>query len=228
MNARFAKLEASWLRHFLYRKESLKTTWKLRLLVLFLAVLLISLTRGFWSTKIGQSLICKEQIAPSDALLVENFEPEYLVFERAAALQRAGVAPRVFVHIKASRRPDGPNSVSKGFAEVMARIAHLQNMELIPIDEIEPISLNAAMQIRDFLTAEHVKSIVVVTKDFRSRRSAMVYKKVMTPVNISVGCVPAFARTTPQNWTETTHGIQEVMLQFAKLQYYRFYILPLS
>ena len=227
MKTRPAKREASWLRHFLYRKESLRTTWKLRLLVVFLAVLLIFVTRGFWSTKIGEGLVCKQEITPSDALLIENFDPAYSVFERAAALQRTGVAPRVFVHVKASPEPGIPDEVSKGFAEVMARIAHLQKLELIPIEEIEPISMNAAKQIRDFLTAQHVKSIVVVSPDFRSRRSALVYKKVMTPVDISVGCVPVFARMTPENWIESTHGIQEVGLQFVKFQYYRFYVLPL-
>jgi hypothetical protein len=45
--------------------------------------------------------VCPEEIAPSDIILVENFEPDYLVFKRAAALQLAGVASRAFVLVPA-------------------------------------------------------------------------------------------------------------------------------
>jgi len=182
---------------------------------------------------IGQSLICDEQIPPSDALLVENFDPNFIVFERTAALQKSGVAPRVLVPIPADNNSDPKldynsevsNMVSKAVAEVMARVAHVPNIEMIPIQEIEPISLNAARQIRDFLTREQVRSIVVVTPDFRSRRSFLVYSTVLEPAGISVGCVPAFGAKTVQNWSDTWHGLQEVGLEFLKLQYYRFYVL---
>jgi hypothetical protein len=38
--------------------------------------------------------------------------------------------------------------------------------------------------------------------------------------------VPVFGTTTPENWTGTWHGIQDVALQFLKLSYYRMYVLP--
>ena len=88
--------KSQWQRYFFYRKESLRTTWKLRLSVLLFGILIVSLTRGFWTVKIAQTLVCKEQSPHSDALLLENFDPDYLVFERAAALQKAGIAARIF------------------------------------------------------------------------------------------------------------------------------------
>src|SRR5262249_1334095 len=136
-----------WYQHFFQRKAVLKTTWKLRLALPMLVLLLGSVTHGFWTLRLGQRLVCPEGIAPSDALLVENFDPTYLVFERAAALHNAGVAARVLVPTEASRDPARPNLVSQGIAEVMARVARLQHMEFIPIQESEPISLNAAYQI---------------------------------------------------------------------------------
>ena len=97
--------------------------------------------------------------------------------------------------------------------------------EFIPIQEIEPISLNAAYQIRDFLTKVHLRSVIVVTDGFRSKRSALVYHAVLDPAGINVSCIPVFGQRTPKNWTETWHGIQEVAKQLLKLQYYRFYVL---
>src|SRR5262249_14700400 len=85
-----------------------------------------------------------------------------------------------------------------------------------------PISLNVAYQIRDFLTAEHLRSIIVVTSGFRSQRSSLVYHAVLDPVGIKVSCAPVFGQKTPANWTKTWHGIQDVAEQLLKLQYYPF------
>jgi hypothetical protein len=188
-------------------------------------ILLVWTTRGFWFLAIGRSLLCDENIAPTDALLLENFDPNYLVFERGKALQRNGTAVRIFVPVRESRIPDKPNAVAKGIAEVMARIAHIETIELIPFHTIEPVSLNAARQILDFLAQKDVRSITVVAPAFRSRRSSLVYSAVLATAGISVHCVPVFGTTNPDNWTKTWHGIQDVSLQFAKLQYYRFWVL---
>jgi hypothetical protein len=225
MNRPAAKKPGSgWQRHIFYRKESLRTTWKLRLAVILLPVLVLGGTRGFWSKKISQTLTCVEQSRPSDSLLLENFDPSYLIFERARALQKAGIAERIVVPVSAGKDPETPNAVDKGVAELMARIAHISQFELIPVKEIEPISLNAAIQIRDFFTAERVRSVVVVSPAFRSSRSMLVYSSVFAPAGISVGCVPVFDRTD-REWTDTWHGRQETGLQFLKFLYYRFYIL---
>src|SRR5215471_11759536 len=214
-----------WQRHFVYRKVSLKTTWKLRLALLTLVLLIASVTRGFWMLHIGQSLVCTEELAPSDIILVENFDPNYLLFERAAALLKAGFASRVLVPTPVWGEPAKPNPVSQGIAEVMARVARLQEMELMPIRTIEPISLNAALQIRDFLTKAQLRSVIVVTPGFRSQRSSLVYQAVLAPADIKVFCVPVFVEKTAKNWTKTWHGIQDVTEQWLKLQYYRFYVL---
>jgi hypothetical protein len=216
---------SQWQRHFFYRKESLKTTWKFRLALLVLLVLLVSVTGGFWISRIGQSLVCPEEIAPSDVILVENFDPQYLVFERAAALHKMGLAARVLVPVDASRDHEKADLVSQGITELMARIARLQDPELLPIQISEPISLNAAYQVRDFLTTKHLRSVIIVTDGFRSMRSSLVYHAVLDPAGIKVGCAPVFGQTTPQNWTKTWHGIQEVIEQLVKLLYYRFYVL---
>jgi hypothetical protein len=216
---------AQWQRYFFYRKAVLKTTWQLRLALLLLVLLLGFVTRGFWMLWIGQSLVCTEAMPPSDVLLLENFNPDYFIFERAAALYKVGLATRIFVPVSASRDSARPDLVSQGIAEVMARVARLPEPEFIPIRAIEPISLNAAYQIRDFLTTEHLRSVLVVTPGFRSQRSSLVYHTVLAPAGITVSCVPVFREKTPKNWTQTWHGIQNVTEQWLKLQYYRFYVL---
>ena len=210
----------------MYRKESLTTTWACRLLVVMLVGLVVVVTRTLWVPGIGRSLVCAEDVGPSDAILVENFDPNYLVFERAAALQKAGLAPRVLVPTEASGRDPVANPVAQGIAELMARLARLEKIEIIPIREREPISLNAAYQVRDFLTREHLRSVIVVTPGLRSRRSSLVYRAVLTPAGIEAHCLPVLGEHGVENWTATWHGIEDVVEQLIKLEYYRLYVLP--
>jgi hypothetical protein len=217
----------SWSRHLVYRKESLKTTWKFRLALVCCLSLLVFLTRGSWIPGIERSLICAEHIRTADAILVENFDVDYLPFERAAALQQEGFSSRILVPVVAPPESNR-SSVAEGIVEVMTRIARLRDWQTIPIQEIEPVSLNAATQIRAFLTRAEIRSVMIVAPGLRSRRSSLVYDAVLAPAGISVSCVPVIGQKTPQTWIRTWHGIQEVALQFLKLQYYRFWVLPLA
>jgi hypothetical protein len=220
-----------WRRHFFYSKESTRTTWKLRIGALVVVMLIWMVTSGFWTTEIARSLVCARDVTPSDVILIENFDPNYLLFARAAALEKAGLARRALVTVQIYQAPSGPpviNPVSQGIAEVMARQARIGVWGIIPIRETEPISLNAAAQIREHLAREQVKSLIVVTTGFRSRRSLLIYRAVLNGSDVQVRCDPVFGPTTPERWTNTWHGIEEVAQQFLKLQYYRFYVLPFS
>jgi hypothetical protein len=87
-------------------------------------------THGWWLPWIGQSLVCAGQVTPSEALLVENFDPDYRLFERAATLQRGGVSARVLVPTPtAAIDSDEANPVDRGIVELMARFARVRNLE---------------------------------------------------------------------------------------------------
>src|SRR5215813_12614021 len=161
---------ASWRRHLFYTRPCLKTTWKLRLGVLVVAALALASTSRIWTSVIARSLVCARDVAPSDLILVENFDAKYILFERAAALEKAGLAPRTLVPVPVSKDPGVANPMFRGFAEIMARQTRLETWEVLPIQEVEPFGLNAAVQIRDRLAREPVKSLIVVTSGFRSRR----------------------------------------------------------
>jgi len=156
---------------------------------------------------------------------VENYDPEYLVFEATAKLMRAGKVSMVFVPVRFNREESGPNRVSEGIAEVMTRVSRIGEYQLISINEIEPIRLNTVRQVRDFLVDKDIHSILVVSPGFSSRRSFLVYQSVFESTGIEVTCLPIFGERNPENWSESWHGIQEVLLEFGKLWYYRLWVL---
>ena len=216
-----------WRRHFISTRQVTRTTWKVRVAAILFVALAVMATRRLWEAEIVQSLQCVDDVTASDVIVVENFDPHYLVFERAAALEKAGIAPMVLVPVRAAPPPPWMlNHVAKGFAEVMARQARLDRWEIIPVKEIEPISLNAATQIRDELARRRMKSVTVVTPGLRSRRSSLVNQAVLGGAGMRVHCAPVFGDASSSRWTDTWHGIQNVGEEFLKLQYYRFYVLP--
>jgi len=199
--------------------------WRFRLGVLLTVMLAASVTRSFWLMKIGQSLTCTEQVSRSDVIVVENLDPDYLLFERAASVHKAGFARRVLVPVQVSHESAQWNAAAIRIAELQAQMAQIPAPEIIPIRANEPISLNISYKLRDFLIREHVRSIMVVTSAFRSKRSSLIYDAVMVPAGIAVACVPVFTGAGPQNWSQSWHGIEEVTQQLLKLQFYRFYVL---
>ena len=217
--------EPQWTRHFVHRRERLRTTWKFRIALVVLAGSALTLTSEWWTVAIGRSLVCERDIAPADGILLENFDPEYLLFERAKDLRGRGIAPTVFVPVRAgaNRQPEG---VALGITQMMAGLAHLGEMEIIPVREVEPISLNVARDIQRFLREKDVHSVIVVSPLFRSRRSALVYEAMLGRSGIAVRCEHVQGKTGVDSWTATWHGIQGVTEQWLKLQYYRLYVLP--
>jgi hypothetical protein len=215
-----------WRRYFVYRHECVRTTWKFRAVVLAALVLLATVTRPVWARTLASALTCDGSWQSADAILIENLEPEYLLFEHVALLRRRGLTGRVFVPTQASPDPERPALLAGEFVAVMARVAHMPPPEIIPVREVEPFSLNVALQVRDFLHRERVQSVIVVSPGFRSRRASLVYRKIFKDAGIATFCVPVFGSETPENWSDSWHGRQRVGLELVKLLYYRAYVLP--
>jgi len=82
------------------------------------------------------------------------------------------------------------------------------------------------IQVRDYLQREGIRSVLVIAPGFRSRRSSLLYRAVLGAAGIETRCMPVFGDQTPDTWTRTWHGVEQVLEQYIKLFYYRVAILP--
>ena len=190
-----------------------------------LVLAVVWLTSSWWTVAIARSLVCEANGAPSDAILIENFDPDYRIFEHATRLRKAGYASRVLVPAARDPKTSDVDMVERATAEMLARLSRLGEFEVVPIQLVEPISLNAARDVLRFIQKERIRSVVVVSPLFRSRRSALVYEATLGRAGITVRCEPVRSRD-PAPWTESWHGVQDIAEQWLKLQYYRLYVLP--
>ena len=216
-----------WARYFVTKKEVVKTTWVFKAASTITFVLVAYLTEPVWTRAVAESLICghDEHLERVDAIWIDDFDIEYLLFERARHLHEDDLSSRVIAPVNVLA--DGSISpVSRAIVDLLAQQARVGNVNTVPVDNREPISLNAAFRIKQFLAENAIRSVAVVTPAFRSERSMMIYRAVLEPAGVLTHCVPVFGGRTQDNWTRTWHGIQDVALQFVKLQYYRWYVLP--
>jgi hypothetical protein len=204
----------------------MRTKYWRALVVLVLICIGFITTRKLWFRALGESLVCKESVAKSDAILIENLDDDYLLFERAASLIKEGLTRRVFVAVQEGHVRNLPNTVSLGFAKIMAQVAQIPEPEIIPIRISEPITLNTALQVQKRFTAHNILSVIIVTSGFRSRRTSIIWEEVMRKAGIKAFYCPVFGSRTPQNWHLTWHGRQQVLLEAMKLAYYRLIVMP--
>jgi len=215
----------SWHRYFFYRKQVTKTTWRFRIAALLLMTVAFYVTGPKWLPLIGESLVCRGQPNPADVIVIDNLESDYLAFELAGQLVSEGLSRHVLIPIQVGRNGRDPNLVSRRFVEVMSEVAGLKTPEVVGVRHTEPFSLNVAKQVRERLRGSSVESILVVSPLFRSKRTGLIYQSVFGPVGIKVYCVPTRQSRNQSNWWKTSHGVQNVALEFMKLQYYRFLVL---
>jgi hypothetical protein len=213
------------VRHFVYRTYAIRTTWKLRAGLPVTAAVVAWLTAGWWTVSIGESLVCDASIARSEAILLENFGPNDLLFERARQLRDAQISSRVLVPIWTQNGSE-LNRVALHTAEAMATSTGLGTIEMVPVNRVEPITLNTARAVQRYLEREKIGSVIVLTELFRSRRSELVYEATLVAAGIRVHCQPVEGSFNVKTWPREWHGVQEVAEQWLKLQYYRFYAVP--
>lgn len=218
--------DGHWARYFVTKKEVVRTTWAFKAALIVALVLVVYLTEPFWTHAVAESLVCEhtEHLERADALLIDDFESDYSLFGRARQLQEAGLSSRAIAPVNVVST-GSISTVSEAIIDALARLARLGNLRTVPVSNVEPISLNTAFQIKQFVKENGIRSLMVVTPAFRSQRSMMIYAAVLNPAGVSTQCAPVFSRSM-QDWTQSWHGIQDVALQFVKLQYYRWYVLP--
>lgn len=203
---------------FIYRKTVWKTTWLLRLLVLGAGILVVGLTWRFWLVAIGESLVSEDPAAPADLIVVEDMEANYWLYRIAAELVEDGLAPRVVVATSGRHLNDA-------IVAVLAEQARLHDYEVVRSDGSEPISLGVARAVETSLADRMPRSMIVVAAGFRSRRAKLIYQHVFGGQGVRIATRPVLGPRRPDNWWQSWHGIQMGLLEFAKLQYYRWLLL---
>jgi uncharacterized SAM-binding protein YcdF (DUF218 family) len=81
-----------------------------------------------------------------------------------------------------------------------------------------------ALVVRDFVVTRNIRSILLVTSGYHSRRALWTFHQVLSPSNVVVGmqaAPPGWQTPKPQIWFFSLRGWQLVPTEYLKIMYYR-------
>lgn len=208
-------------------------TWRFCLAAIVLALALVGAGWAGGARPIAAPLVEESTPAKADLAIVEwGAYPEIGLVRRAARLFRQN---RVG-HVALLRYQDSPRLRTAGifvpqrFDDVLAvywREAGLPDaaVSLIPVDVVDPVTLNVARQAAAWCRLRAVHSVVIITATLHSRRSAMCYRKVFAGSEVTVFATSPDGGLSVENWWQTKDGIQAVLLEWTRMFYYRIVLL---
>lgn len=216
-----------------HRTTVWKTTWRFRLLLL-VVLLVVSVSCGpFWLTQAGATLVERDSIEHADAILVDvTVAPSLSAMREASRLSQAGYAPRVLFtrYVQTDRLERVGLQVPRDYDAVINLYAadaglSLATVDTIPIEVIDPVTLNTARQVAVFCQARAIRSLILVEPLFHSRRSALTYAHFLAPLGIHSISQPVESGLLVTNWWRTKDGWLSVIEESVKLAYYRVFVL---
>ena len=196
----------------------------LTVLVLFLAV---------WMTVAwvaARALIVKADLASADALVVLSGSRSYRErTQKAAELFHQGRAPLVLVTDDRTRGgwssalQTNPYFVERAIDELIRHGVPLERIRIVP--GLAESTQSEAVIVKDYAAAEGIRSVLIVTSGFHSRRALRTFRTTFAGTGVAIGLDPV--TTGPQTppavfWWLRPSGWRDVAGEYVKLIYYWF------
>lgn len=106
--------------------------------------------------------------------------------------------------------------------------AHLVSLQVSP-DAITYLTIapsrlgdadEAAKTILKLIVSENLKSILLLTREFESKRILKVYQKNLSSLPVQISCFPFPSEMTASNWFLSDDGFREVAYEYIRYLYY--------
>lgn len=177
----------------------------------------------------ARGLVVRAELPQADALVVLSGSSNYR--ERAqwaARLYKEGRAPLVLLTDDGER--GGWSQTEQRNPFFVERATSELNQAAVPAEKIEVLpgvvrsTYDEAVSLRAFAVARGLRSILVVTSSYHSRRALWTLRRVFEGSNIRIGvdAPPAGIESpAPAMWWVTLRGWQMVAGEYPKMVYYR-------
>ena len=175
-------------------------------------------------------LIVRAPIEHADAIVLLSGSSSYKErAHRAAELFEAGKAPRVIL-TNDGQQGSWSNELQRNPFYYESTLAELNRLG-VPRENVdvlmEPVSntYEEALLVRNHVEKRQIRSILVVTSAYHSRRSLWTYRRLMENTGVTVGLEAApvgWQTPSPWVWWYRARGWQIVPTEYFKLMYYRF------
>ena len=205
-----------------------QTWYKRKILVGLLFFILIW---GILAYVAARALIVNAPLASADAIVVLSGSSAFVErTEKAAELYRQGRAPFVLLtddHTRggwSNALQRNPYFVERATDELISAGVPAERIKIIP--GLASSTHDEALIIRDYALTQQLRSVLVVTSAYHSRRALRTLRQALAGTETTVGLEPAaVGSTTPATvfWWLRPEGWRTVGGEYAKLGYYWFH-----
>jgi uncharacterized SAM-binding protein YcdF (DUF218 family) len=177
----------------------------------------------------ARALIVSAPLASADAIVVLSGSSAYLErTHKAAELYREGRAPVVLLtddHTRggwSSAQQRNPFFVERALEELMKAGVPAEKIKIVP--GIASGTRVEASLLSDYSARQGLRSLLVVTSEYHSRRALRSLQQSFAGTEIAIGLDPAVAPMTPSPifWWLQLEGWRTVGGEYVKLVYYWF------
>jgi uncharacterized SAM-binding protein YcdF (DUF218 family) len=187
--------------------------------VVVVLVLLAAVAWPLWAPAIGLSLIARDQLVPADAIVVlAGNAPQRLM--QGEKLFDAGYAPLLIVS-------DEPvvtfGMETTWYALFLAGVAapSIPRDRVIPLDPLPTSTIDEARESAAILEQRGLRSAIVVTDEFHSRRSRLLFQAEYRRHGLQVTSYPVEGQEAPlAAWWVDPIVARSVMEEYVKTAYY--------
>ena len=192
--------------------------WQLRWpLVVLIPVLLV--THPLWLGAMGDFLVARDELRPSDAIVVLAGNSPYRA-QHAVALYRAGWAPRVLI----SNELILSHGVELSWLALrQAGLVHLDvpDEAIVPLEQLAQSTYQEALESRDAMLEHGWRRAILVTDPFHTRRALMAFSGVWSKAGLEIISSPAeTSKYTVANWWRDPNRATRVIQEYVKYPYY--------
>lgn len=174
-------------------------------------------------------LIVRADVPHADALVVLGGSSTYLErTQRAAQMFREGRAAKII--LTNDGQQGGWSDVEKRNPFFVERAAQELQLGGVPIEKIEILpqivssTYQEAQLIHEYAIANHMRSLLIVTSAYHSRRALWTLHRALDGTGIAIGSEPALTgqqSPSPLTWWLRPRGWRMVAGEYMKLVYYR-------
>ncbi|MFZ2399378.1 MAG: hypothetical protein WAW31_12045 [Smithella sp.] len=140
-------------------------------------------------------------------------------------LLSAGKVKRIVVvlqNIAPAHRPYGINGNYQDIVKQKLKDIGLSEteFEVILVHIEHPVTLREAEQVLNALSKENIKSAILLSPGFHTRRSYLAYQHVAMPLQIKIFPSASFTEYQLENWWGQEPGVRDFTVELLKLGYY--------
>lgn len=194
---------------------------------IFKIILVVIVTWTIVAAMAPRALIVSAPLASADAIVVLSGSSAYLErTQKAAQLYREGRAPLVLLtddHTRggwSSAQQRNPFFVERATEELIKAGVPAERIRIVPGDPAS--TRDEALIISDYAVAEKLRSVLVVTSAYHSRRALRSLQQTFAGTGAVVGLESPAASSQSAFWWLRPSGWRTVGSEYAKLIYYWF------